>query len=80
MANSVDYGEMANYEPFHLDLHCLQKYLSSFIGLKGLINYFKLRELDHLVVFLPFYKREITFVDFLNSFLHTKTLLKRGLL
>ena len=27
MANSVDPDEMAHYEPSHLDLHCLQKYL-----------------------------------------------------
>ena len=27
MANSVDPDEMAHYEPSHLDLHCLQRYL-----------------------------------------------------
>ena len=27
IANSVDPDEMAHYEPSHLDLHCLQKYL-----------------------------------------------------
>ena len=27
MENSVDPDEMAHYEPSHLDLHCLQRYL-----------------------------------------------------
>ena len=27
MANRVDPDETAHYEPSHLDLHCLQKYL-----------------------------------------------------
>ena len=26
MANSVDPAETAPYKPFHLDLHCLQRY------------------------------------------------------
>ena len=38
MANSVDPDEMAHYEPSHLDLYCVQKYLSKSAGLKGL-NY-----------------------------------------
>ena len=36
MANSVDPDETAHYEPSHLDLHCLQKYLSWSNGLTGL--------------------------------------------
>ena len=36
MANSVDHDEMAHYEPSHLDLHCLQRYLFEFAGMKGL--------------------------------------------
>ena len=36
MANSVDLDEPAHYKLSHLDLHCLQKYLSWFTGLKGL--------------------------------------------
>ena len=27
MANIVDPDEMAHYEPSHLDLHCLQRYM-----------------------------------------------------
>ena len=27
MANHVDADETAHYEPSHLDVHCLQKYL-----------------------------------------------------
>ena len=27
MANNIDPDEMAHYEPSHLDLHCLQRYL-----------------------------------------------------
>ena len=38
MANSVDPDEMAHYEPSHLALHCLQKYLSFSTGLKRLSN------------------------------------------
>ena len=34
MANSVDPDETAHYEPSHLDLHCLQKYLYWSIGMK----------------------------------------------
>ena len=33
MANSVDLDEMARYEPFHLDLHCLQQYLNWSVGM-----------------------------------------------
>ena len=33
MASSVDPDETARYEPSHLDLHCLQRYL--FVGMKG---------------------------------------------
>ena len=36
MANDVDPIEMAHYEPSHLDLHCLQKYLSWSTGLQWL--------------------------------------------
>ena len=34
MANSVDADEIAHHEPSHLDLHCLQRYLTCF-GLHG---------------------------------------------
>ena len=34
MANSVDPDEMAHYEPSHLDLHCLQRYLCWSAGMK----------------------------------------------
>ena len=36
IANSVDPDETARYEPSHLDLHCLQRYLYWSAGLKGL--------------------------------------------
>ena len=36
MANSVNTHEMARYELYHLDLHCLQRYLFSSAGLKAL--------------------------------------------
>ena len=36
MANSVDPDETARYEPSHLDLHCLQRYLYWSAGMKGL--------------------------------------------
>ena len=36
MANSEDPDETAHYEPSHLDLLCLQKYVSWSTGLKGL--------------------------------------------
>ena len=36
MANRVDPDEMAHYDPFHLDLHCLQKNLSPSTGSNGL--------------------------------------------
>ena len=36
MASSVNPGEMSHYEPSHLDLHCLHRYLYLSIGLKGL--------------------------------------------
>ena len=35
MANSVDPDEMAHYEPSHLELHCLQRYLLWSARLKG---------------------------------------------
>ena len=34
MANSVDPDEKARYEPSHLDLSCLQRYLYESVGLK----------------------------------------------
>ena len=34
MTNSLDPDEMAHYEPSHLDLHCLQRYLFWSVGLK----------------------------------------------
>ena len=36
MADSVDPDEMAHYEPSHLDLHCLYRYLFWSARLKGL--------------------------------------------
>ena len=36
MANSVDPDEMACYEPSHLDLHCLQRYLYWSVWMKQL--------------------------------------------
>ena len=36
MANRLDLDVMAHDEQSHLDLHCLQKYLSWSTGLKGL--------------------------------------------
>ena len=36
MANIVDPDETARYEPFHLDLHCLQRHLHWSVGRKGL--------------------------------------------
>ena len=36
MANSVDPDETAHYEPSHLDLHYLQRYLCWSVGMKGL--------------------------------------------
>ena len=48
IGNSVDPDETARYEPSHLDLHCVQKYLYWF-GLHGYI--FQFRNLAQL--FLP---------------------------
>ena len=36
MANSVHPDETARYEPSHLDLHCLQRYMCKSAGMKGL--------------------------------------------
>ena len=36
MTNSVDLDLTVRYEPFHLDLRCLQRYLFRSAGLKGL--------------------------------------------
>ena len=36
MAKSVDPDEMTPYEPSHQDLHCLQRYLVWFAGMKCL--------------------------------------------
>ena len=36
MGNSVDPDEMAHYEPSHLALHCLHRYLFLSAGLLGL--------------------------------------------
>ena len=38
MENSVDPDETAHYEPSHLDLHCLHKYLFWSARLKGYVN------------------------------------------
>ena len=35
-ASSVDPDEMAHYEPYYLDLHCLHSYLYQSTGLTGL--------------------------------------------
>ena len=39
MANSADSDETARYEPYRLDLYCLQRYLHIYCsaGMKGLI-------------------------------------------
>ena len=36
MANSGGPDETAHYEPSHLDLHCLQRYLNGPVEMKGL--------------------------------------------
>ena len=36
IANSVDQNEMAHYEPSHLDLHCLLRFLFWSAGLESL--------------------------------------------
>ena len=36
MAISADPDETAHYEPSHLDLHCLNRYLYWSVGIKGL--------------------------------------------
>ena len=36
MANSVDSDETARYEPSHLEVHCLHRYLYQSAGLKRL--------------------------------------------
>ena len=36
MANSVDPDKTALYEPSHLNLHCLQRYMYKSAGMKGL--------------------------------------------
>ena len=41
MANSVDPDEMAHYEPSHLDLHCLQRYMYWSAGIRGLWHHSK---------------------------------------
>ena len=38
MTNSVDPDETARNEPFHLDLHYLQRYLYWFVWMKGLMT------------------------------------------
>ena len=38
MANRVDPDETARYEPSHLDLHCLHKYMLMYAGLNGFTN------------------------------------------
>ena len=40
MANSVNPDETAHYEPSHLDLHYLQRYLIWSAGLKGKMSLF----------------------------------------
>ena len=42
IANSVDPDETAHYEPSHLDLHCLQRYLYWSVEMKGLRDRFLL--------------------------------------
>ena len=48
MANSVDPDETAHYEPSHLDLHCLLRYLFWSAGLKGLNPH--IRKYMHMVI------------------------------
>ena len=55
LANSADSYEMQHYAAFHLDLHCLTKYLFRRLRLtKGLAyfahNYFKISECSSSVV------------------------------
>ena len=38
MANCVDPDETARYEPSHLDLHCLKRYLFLSVRLEGLTS------------------------------------------
>ena len=40
MANSLDPDKTACYEPYHLDQHCLQSYLSWSLGMKELSHIF----------------------------------------
>ena len=52
MANCVDPDEMAHHEPYHLDLHCLQKYQFWSAGLKGLFISRPMKctyEMDHYI-------------------------------
>ena len=72
MANSVDPDETARYEPSHLDLRCLQRYLVWCAGFKGF------RELDTLgkhptpTPSTIFAKGDISY-DFLFALLHNKS-------
>ena len=39
MANSVVPDKTATYEPYHLDLHCLDRYLFQSVGLKEITEF-----------------------------------------
>ena len=62
---------MAHYEPSHLNLHCLQKYLSWSTGLNGL------RGLK--VDFPPFFYKGDNFYDFLFALMHIISLFRGDL-
>ena len=51
MANSVDLNESAYHEASHLDLHCLQKYLSWYTGLKAFWHYLALHSITKTRLF-----------------------------
>ena len=53
MANSVDPDETVRYEPSHQDLHCLQRYLYWFVGMRVLTLI--LNRKDNLLSILQLY-------------------------
>ena len=57
MANSVEADKMAGYEPSHLDLHCLHRYLFWCAGLKGL----KKSEASNQITGFVFFTQDIRF-------------------
>ena len=53
MSNRIDSDEMTHYEPSHLDLHCLQRYIFLSAGSKGEMIHFQEREVTLSKVFAP---------------------------